>query len=224
MVSKARVDLPEPDGPVTTTSLPRGMVTSTFLRLCSRAPRTTMLSRAIEPAPGVGLAGGGEPAAADGDMVSLRGEGGAIMLSGAPVDACALPREPLPVHRGAGERKKDYDWRNFLPKRKATRGRRSRIGQSSVVPRERASRPTLLHRPENKGAEAVAPAMHPLGVETYFCDIRSRRRIREGVENATGRLRRELPRRTDLNGVSDEELTLPHGRPATTRHVRRWAT
>ena len=30
-----------------TTSLSRGMVTLTFLRLCSRAPRTTMFSRGM---------------------------------------------------------------------------------------------------------------------------------------------------------------------------------
>src|SRR5260370_24402585 len=42
MVSKAREDLPEPDRPVKTTSLSRGITRSIFLRLCSRAPRTTM--------------------------------------------------------------------------------------------------------------------------------------------------------------------------------------
>src|SRR6266567_1752657 len=42
MVSKASEDLPEPDSPVRTTRLSRGMSTSTFLRLCSRAPRTRM--------------------------------------------------------------------------------------------------------------------------------------------------------------------------------------
>src|SRR4051812_34725343 len=39
MVSKASEDLPEPDRPVNTTSWSRGISTSTFLRLCSRAPR-----------------------------------------------------------------------------------------------------------------------------------------------------------------------------------------
>src|SRR5215472_8302225 len=39
MVSKASEDLPEPDSPVNTTNWSRGMATSTFLRLCSRAPR-----------------------------------------------------------------------------------------------------------------------------------------------------------------------------------------
>src|SRR5471032_765017 len=38
MVSKAKEDLPEPDRPVNTTSWSRGIATSMFLRLCSRAP------------------------------------------------------------------------------------------------------------------------------------------------------------------------------------------
>src|SRR5215207_4740056 len=42
MVSKASDDFPEPDSPVNTTSLSRGITRSTFLRLCSRAPRTAM--------------------------------------------------------------------------------------------------------------------------------------------------------------------------------------
>src|SRR5687767_9198728 len=44
MVSNASDDLPEPDSPVSTTSLLRGISTSMFLRLCSRAPLTTILS------------------------------------------------------------------------------------------------------------------------------------------------------------------------------------
>ena len=140
------------------------------------------------------------------------------------------------------KRTKDYDWRNFLPKRKAKRGRRARKGRSSVafikgrrplserpaeaadrvefghweadtmlfgvrkqallILHERASRLTLVQRPENKSAEATARAMvavmgtlpvelrrsvtfdngtefarhhelHELGVETFFCDVRS---------------------------------------------------
>lgn len=42
MVSKASEDLPEPERPVMTTSLSRGMSRSMPLRLCSRAPRTRM--------------------------------------------------------------------------------------------------------------------------------------------------------------------------------------
>ncbi len=46
MVSKARLDLPEPERPVTTISLSRGISTEMFLRLCTRAPRTSMVERA----------------------------------------------------------------------------------------------------------------------------------------------------------------------------------
>src|SRR5215471_16186603 len=42
MVSNASDDLPEPDSPVITTSLSRGISTSMFLRLCSRAPLMTI--------------------------------------------------------------------------------------------------------------------------------------------------------------------------------------
>src|SRR5919106_2641543 len=40
MVSKASDDLPDPDRPVKTMSRSRGSSMLTFLRLCSRAPRT----------------------------------------------------------------------------------------------------------------------------------------------------------------------------------------
>src|SRR6202035_2239669 len=42
MVSNASDDLPDPDRPVITTSLCRGMSTSMFLRLWTRAPRTAI--------------------------------------------------------------------------------------------------------------------------------------------------------------------------------------
>src|SRR3954469_19140790 len=44
MVSKASDDLPEPESPVMTPRASRGMETVTSLRLCSRAPETTMVS------------------------------------------------------------------------------------------------------------------------------------------------------------------------------------
>src|SRR5437870_5833545 len=47
MVSKASEDLPDPDSPVITTRLSRGMSTSMFFRLCSRAPRTESVLPAI---------------------------------------------------------------------------------------------------------------------------------------------------------------------------------
>src|SRR4029453_3969419 len=47
MVSNASDDLPEPDSPVITTSWSRGISRSTFLRLCSRAPRRQIRSLAM---------------------------------------------------------------------------------------------------------------------------------------------------------------------------------
>src|SRR5882757_298125 len=40
MVSKARLDLPDPDSPVKTIMASRGRSSETSFRLCSRAPRT----------------------------------------------------------------------------------------------------------------------------------------------------------------------------------------
>src|SRR5574341_1957686 len=42
MVSKAREDLPDPETPVITVSVLRGISRLMLLRLCSRAPRMTM--------------------------------------------------------------------------------------------------------------------------------------------------------------------------------------
>src|SRR5690348_9633370 len=46
MVSNARLDLPDPERPVTTMSLSRGISTEMFLRLCTRAPCTAIVVRA----------------------------------------------------------------------------------------------------------------------------------------------------------------------------------
>src|ERR1700674_2136291 len=48
MVSKASEDLPEPESPVNTTSLSRGIDSVTFFRLCSRAPRIVIWSVGME--------------------------------------------------------------------------------------------------------------------------------------------------------------------------------
>ncbi len=58
MVSNARLDLPEPESPVTTMRLSRGISTEMFLRLCTRAPCTAMVVRALARA-SVRLAVGG---------------------------------------------------------------------------------------------------------------------------------------------------------------------
>src|SRR5687767_7454609 len=46
MVSNARLDLPEPESPVTTTRLSRGISSEMFFRLCTRAPWTAIVVRA----------------------------------------------------------------------------------------------------------------------------------------------------------------------------------
>src|SRR5579883_1120543 len=69
MVSNARLDLPEPDRPVTTTRLSRGISSETFLRLWTRAPCTATVVRAAgfaaapvtcRPAPSPLTAGDGD--------------------------------------------------------------------------------------------------------------------------------------------------------------------
>gem|GEM_PF-4410186 len=80
MVSKARLDFPEPETPVTTVSWFRGISTSTLLRLWTRAPLTTM----GRPAEGgvVGVSEPSEPAFFLSDLglpePSGTGEGGVI--------------------------------------------------------------------------------------------------------------------------------------------------
>jgi len=45
----------------------------------------------------------------------------------------------------------------------------------------------------------------PLGIKTYFCDVRSPWQ-KGGVENAIGRLRRRLPRKSDMNKIPQSQL------------------
>ena len=107
-------------------------------------------------------------------------------------------------------------------------------GQALLVMQERHSRLAAALRLSGKAAEPVARAMarvlsafppqwrrtvafdngtefarhyrlHPLGLETFFCDVRSPWQ-KGGVENRIGRLRRFLPRKTDLSAVSGAHL------------------
>src|SRR3954451_1472986 len=88
MVSNARLDLPEPLSPVITTRLSRGSVTSTFFRLCSRAPRIVSWL-----------------------VIAPRGTGGALAAGGVTIGRRAARRDsdgpdlasdlvPGPVERG----------------------------------------------------------------------------------------------------------------------------
>jgi len=111
----------------------------------------------------------------------------------------------------------------------------SKYGQSILVAQERKSRFLLLAKPETRHAETTAmqlgqwlralpPQMRitltqdngtefahhyklrdDLGIRTYFCDPHSPWQ-KGGIENANGRLRRFLPRRTDLTTLSHQDI------------------
>ena len=107
-------------------------------------------------------------------------------------------------------------------------------GQAVLTLHERHSRLLLAARPPGKAAEPIAtilhdlfaalpPAcsqtvtfdngtefaqhyrLHDLGIQTFFCDTHSPWQ-KGGIENAIGRLRRGLPRKTDLAQVSQERF------------------
>ena len=111
----------------------------------------------------------------------------------------------------------------------------SKTGQAVLVAHERHSRITLLVRAPNLKAEPTARALaailkpvppkmrqtitfdngtefarhyrltQQLGIQTYFCDTRSPWQ-KGGVENAIGRLRRSLPRKTNLDALSNKAI------------------
>lgn len=103
-------------------------------------------------------------------------------------------------------------------------------GQAVLALHERHSRLLIALRPQGKASGPIAGAMrevlsglpqqwrqsvtfdngtefarhhelHALGVETFFCDTHSPWQ-KGGVENAIGRMRRTLPRKTDLAALS----------------------
>lgn len=108
-------------------------------------------------------------------------------------------------------------------------------GQAILTLHERHSRLLLAARPPGKAAAPIAHAMttllaplpptwrqtvtfdngtefaqhhtlHALGLETFFCATHSPWQ-KGGIENAIGRLRRTLPRKTDLATLSDDHFT-----------------
>jgi transposase, IS30 family len=110
----------------------------------------------------------------------------------------------------------------------------SRYGQAVLTVHERASRMLLAVRPLNKAAQGVAghlvrlfrdlpfklrrtitfdngtefarhTALHRLSMETFFCD-RYAPWQKGGIENAIGRMRRFLPRKTDLATLSERRF------------------
>ncbi len=108
-------------------------------------------------------------------------------------------------------------------------------GQAVLTLHERHSRLLIALRPPGKAADPIARAMsqvlgafppqwrrtvtfdngtefakhhrlYALGVATFFCDTCSPWQ-KGGVENAIGRMRRTLPRKTDLAGLSEKRFT-----------------
>jgi transposase, IS30 family len=108
-------------------------------------------------------------------------------------------------------------------------------GHSILVAHERQSRFTLIVRPPNRQADPTAHALanmlaplppehrrtvsfdngtefarhyrltESLGIQTFFCDTHSPWQ-KGGVENAIGRLRRALPRKTNLELISNHDI------------------
>jgi IS30 family transposase len=107
----------------------------------------------------------------------------------------------------------------------------STYGQSVLVLHERTSRLTTLVKTKTRKAKPTANALggllgplpaglrqsltfdngtefaehYRLGMPTFFCDPHAPWQ-KGGVENAIGRIRRHLPRKTDLNGVSADQI------------------
>lgn len=108
-------------------------------------------------------------------------------------------------------------------------------GQAVLTLHERHSRLLLAVRPPSKAAVPIANAisrilaplpqpwrqtitfdngtefarhyqLHTLNLATFFCDTHSPWQ-KGGVENAIGRLRRTLPRKTDLAALSEDQFT-----------------
>jgi IS30 family transposase len=111
----------------------------------------------------------------------------------------------------------------------------AKYGQAVLVTQERYSRYLKLTRSPNKKAQLIVDELlrqfqclpksmrrsvtfdngtefsfhhqlnDKLGMETYFCDIRAPWQ-KGGVENAIGRIRRMLPRKTDIATIEAEKL------------------
>ena len=109
-----------------------------------------------------------------------------------------------------------------------------KYGQAILTLHERHSRLLIALRPQGKAASPIAEAMgevlaalppelrrtitfdngtefarhyqlHELGIQTFFCDTHSPWQ-KGGIENAIGRVRRTLPRKTDLADLSNDQF------------------
>ena len=138
--------------------------------------------------------------------------------------------------RPIGERPSDADDRHNPGHWEADFMLFATYGQNLLVAHERASRLTLVARTPNRKADITAEALGhlleplpqqlratitfdngtefaqhhqlhaQLGVQTFFCDTESPWQ-KGGVENAIGRLRRYLPRSTNLDRLTADQLS-----------------
>ncbi len=110
----------------------------------------------------------------------------------------------------------------------------AKYGQAVLAIHERQSRLVIAVRPPNKAADPIADRLvslfaalppslrktvtfdngtefarhhrlHQIAMQTYFCD-RYAPWQKGGIENAIGRIRRFIPRKTDLATISDERF------------------
>lgn len=110
----------------------------------------------------------------------------------------------------------------------------AKYGQAILTLHERTSRILLAHRPPTKAAAVIAASLatvfaslpqplrrtvtfdngsefarhfelYALNLQTFFCDTHSPWQ-KGGIENAIGRMRRFLPRRTDLATIPDDQF------------------
>lgn len=132
------------------------------------------------------------------------------------------------------ERAKEVNTRNEIGHWEGDLMLFSKYGSSILAMQERQSRFLLLTKQPSKAASAVVDRLnllfttlpkpfaktitfdngsefayhhqlHKIGVKTYFCDVSSPWQ-KGGVENAIGRMRRNLPRKTDLDNLTQEEI------------------
>jgi IS30 family transposase len=146
---------------------------------------------------------------------------------GSPVvhiqDRVPIDRRPVYIHK----RRQAGHWEGDLMLF-------AKYGQAVLVTHERRSRLLVLSRQPNKAAEPVAKKLtelfrslpkslrrtitfdngtefsyhhrlHGLSMRTFFCDAHAPWQ-KGGIENGIGRMRRGLPRKTDLATLSDEQL------------------
>ncbi len=140
----------------------------------------------------------------------------------------------IPHRRPIGERPAEADQRQGPGHWEADYMLFACYGQNLLVTHERASRVTLIVRTPDRKAETTAnqltrffgampsplrktvafdngtefarhDKLHSLGLQTFFCDAHAPWQ-KGGVENAIGRLRRYLPRTTNLDQITPGQI------------------